>query len=51
MTASPDTLPRTYRGAAGAAGPLVFLRGTHRVALGEWVTLAHAAASPPGAGR
>jgi V/A-type H+/Na+-transporting ATPase subunit B len=33
------TLPRTYRGAAGAAGPLVFLRGTVRVALGEQVRL------------
>jgi len=33
------TLPRTYRGAAGAAGPLVFLRGTVRVALGERVRL------------
>ena len=33
-------LVRTYQGAAGAAGPLLFLRGTHRVALGEWVTLA-----------
>ena len=31
---------RTYHGAAGAAGPLLFLRDTRRVALGEWVTLA-----------
>lgn len=30
---------RTYHGAAGAAGPLLFLRDTRRVALGEWVTL------------
>jgi V/A-type H+-transporting ATPase subunit B len=40
MTTSPENLVRTYRGAAGAAGPLVFLQGTHRVALGERVTLA-----------
>jgi V/A-type H+/Na+-transporting ATPase subunit B len=32
-------LGRTYNGAAGAAGPLLFLRGARRVALGEWVTL------------
>ncbi|MCU0621320.1 MAG: V-type ATP synthase subunit B, partial [Gemmatimonadales bacterium] len=31
------TLPRTYRGAEGASGPLLFLRDTRRVALGEWV--------------
>jgi V/A-type H+-transporting ATPase subunit B len=31
---------RTYRGAAGAAGALVFLRNTRRVALGEWVSIA-----------
>ena len=31
---------RTYHGAAGAAGPLLFLRDARRVALGEWVTLA-----------
>jgi V/A-type H+-transporting ATPase subunit B len=31
---------RTYRGAAGAAGALLFLRGTRRVALGEWVSIA-----------
>jgi V/A-type H+/Na+-transporting ATPase subunit B len=30
---------RTYHGAAGAAGPLLFLRGTVRVVLGEWVTV------------
>jgi V/A-type H+-transporting ATPase subunit B len=34
------TLQRSYRGAAGAAGPLLFLRNARRVALGEWVTLA-----------
>jgi V/A-type H+-transporting ATPase subunit B len=32
-------LARTYRGAAAAAGPLLFLRETHRAALGEWVTI------------
>jgi V/A-type H+-transporting ATPase subunit B len=31
------TLQRTYRGAAGAGGPLLFLEGARRVALGEWV--------------
>jgi len=30
---------RTYRGAAGAAGPLLFLKGTARVALGEWAVV------------
>ena len=30
-------LPRSYRGATSAAGPLLFLGGTHRAALGEWV--------------
>ena len=30
---------RTYRGAKAAAGPLVYLSGTQRAALGEWVTL------------
>ena len=33
-------LARTYQGAAGAAGPLLFLRGTRRVVLGEWVRVA-----------
>jgi V/A-type H+-transporting ATPase subunit B len=33
------TLARRYQGAAGAAGPLVFLRGPVRVALGERVVL------------
>jgi V/A-type H+-transporting ATPase subunit B len=33
------TLPRTYAGADGAAGPLLFLTGAERVALGEWVTV------------
>ncbi len=32
-------LPRTYRGAEAAAGPLLFLRHAARVALGEWVTV------------
>ncbi|HEY7505124.1 MAG TPA: V-type ATP synthase subunit B [Gemmatimonadales bacterium] len=40
MSDSTGTLPRSYAGAAGAAGPLLFLRGARRVALGEWVTLA-----------
>jgi len=30
---------REYAGAAGASGPLVFLEGTERAALGEWVLL------------
>jgi V/A-type H+-transporting ATPase subunit B len=30
---------RVYHGAAGAAGPLLFLSGCRRVALGEWVTV------------
>ena len=33
------TLPRSYQGANGAAGPLLFLEGADRVALGEWVTV------------
>ncbi len=33
-------LARTYHGASGIAGPLLFLRNTHKVALGEWVDLA-----------
>ena len=40
MTAAAGTLQRSYRGAAGAAGPLLFLRGARHVALGEWVSLA-----------
>jgi V/A-type H+-transporting ATPase subunit B len=32
-------LSRTYRGAAAAAGPLLYLSGARRVALGEWVTV------------
>jgi V/A-type H+-transporting ATPase subunit B len=40
MSDSTGTLLRSYAGAAGAAGPLLFLRGARRVALGEWVTLA-----------
>ncbi len=31
------TAERTYRGAAAAGGPLLFLEQTRRVALGEWV--------------
>jgi len=34
MSVAPE---RTYHGAATAAGPLLFLEGTRRVALGEWV--------------
>jgi V/A-type H+/Na+-transporting ATPase subunit B len=34
-----STITRRYRGAAGAAGPLVYLEGMRGVALGEWVTL------------
>lgn len=30
---------RTYRGARAAAGPLVYVAGAQRVALGEWVTI------------
>lgn len=33
------SLARTYRGARAAAGPLVYLSGVQRAALGEWVTL------------
>ncbi|MFN8570729.1 MAG: V-type ATP synthase subunit B [Gemmatimonadaceae bacterium] len=32
-------LERTYRGASSVAGPLLFLHGTRRVALGEWVLI------------
>ncbi len=32
-------LPRTYLGAQSAGGPLLYLRGTPRVAQGEWVTI------------
>ena len=32
-------IARTYHGARAAAGPLVYLTGTQRAALGEWVTL------------
>lgn len=38
---------REYPGAAGAAGPLAFLTGTERAALGEWVHLT----SPDGQAR
>lgn len=33
------SLARTYLGARAAAGPLVYLAGTQRARLGEWVTL------------
>jgi V/A-type H+/Na+-transporting ATPase subunit B len=33
------SLARTYRGASAAAGPLLYLSGAQRVALGEWVTV------------
>ena len=33
------TVGRTYRGARAAAGPLLYLAGAQRAALGEWVTL------------
>ena len=46
MTGSSSALMRTYHGAAGASGPLLFLRDTRRVALGEWVTLAMPGESP-----
>ena len=32
-------LARTYRGAASAAGPLLYLAETRRAALGEWVEI------------
>ncbi len=44
MTAT--RIARTYRGARAAAGPLVYLSGAQRAALGEWVTL-NAAGQPP----
>ncbi len=39
-------LPRTFHGASGASGPLLFLRNTHRAALGEWVTVQTAGEAP-----
>ena len=33
------SIARTYRGARAAAGPLLYLSGAQRVALGEWVTV------------
>jgi len=33
------SVARTYRGARAAAGPLLYLSGAQRVALGEWVTV------------
>jgi V/A-type H+-transporting ATPase subunit B len=44
------TLARRYRGAEAAAGPLLFLRRTPRVALGEWVTI-HSPGEPPRRGQ
>ncbi|MDP1915617.1 MAG: V-type ATP synthase subunit B [Myxococcales bacterium] len=44
MTAT--RIARTYRGARAAAGPLVYLSGAQRAALGEWVTL-NAPGQPP----
>jgi len=38
-------IARTYRGARAAAGPLVYLEGTRRAALGEWVVLRSAGQS------
>jgi V/A-type H+-transporting ATPase subunit B len=40
------TVARTYRGARAAAGPLLFLGGAQRVALGEWVAV-EAPGQPP----
>jgi V/A-type H+-transporting ATPase subunit B len=37
---------RTYYGASGAAGSLLFLRNARRVALGEWVSVAGAGQPP-----
>ncbi|HEY7028175.1 MAG TPA: V-type ATP synthase subunit B [Gemmatimonadales bacterium] len=37
---------RTYHGAAGAVGPLLFLRNTRRVAFGEWVIVATPGLAP-----
>jgi V/A-type H+-transporting ATPase subunit B len=34
-----STVERTYHGAHAAAGPLLFLEGARRGALGEWVTI------------
>jgi V/A-type H+/Na+-transporting ATPase subunit B len=44
------TLARRYRGAEAAAGPLLFLRRTPGVALGEWVTI-HAPGESPRRGQ
>jgi V/A-type H+/Na+-transporting ATPase subunit B len=33
------SVARTYHGARAAAGPLLYIGGTERVALGEWVTV------------
>lgn len=42
----PPRLARTYHGAAGASGPLLFLENTRRVALGEWVDVRTPGISP-----
>ena len=46
MTAITTRLGRTYHGASGASGPLLYLRNTHRVALGEWVSVATPGIAP-----
>ncbi len=47
---SPVAVTRAYAGADAAEGPLVYLRRTRRVALGEWVTL-RADGQPPRRGQ
>jgi V/A-type H+-transporting ATPase subunit B len=44
------SLARTYRGARSASGPLLYLSGAQRVALGEWV-IVHAAGQPEARGQ
>jgi V/A-type H+-transporting ATPase subunit B len=39
MTPLVSPLPRTYKGAASAAGPLLFVKSTRRARLGEWVRI------------
>jgi len=46
MTAVSLRPGRTYHGASGASGPLLFLRNTHRVAYGEWVTVSTPGIAP-----
>jgi V/A-type H+-transporting ATPase subunit B len=43
-------LARVYHGAHSAGGPLIYLRGTPRVAQGEWVVI-HAPGEPPRRGQ